>query len=104
MSQPISQMKARKHHVELDWVFIIALVDSDIYQYLNNLDYKMTATHTAILRKCNSHENQDEHSMKVSYYRCSSKHCIQSKSDQCDVRMVIKRCEQNLLNHIYKVI
>ena len=42
-----------------------------------------------------THDNVDDHKMKVTYIRCSSALCIQEPSDKCTLRGVIKRCYQN---------
>jgi hypothetical protein len=92
-----------KHHIELDWVFVNSLPDGNLHQYHRQGEYKLITTHTSIIRRCNVHENSDDHSMKVSYHRCASKYCIEGKNETCPVRKVVKRCEFDKLNYIYQV-
>ena len=93
-----------KHPLSLDWVYITELPDSQLFQHLKGSEYKMNLTSSGQIRYCNAHQNLDDHKMKVAYYQCSSKFCIQRPEDKCPVRRLIKRCEQTQLNYIYVVL
>lgn len=91
-----------KHRLEADWIFVICLDNQECFEFLKRGDYKMTASHNNITRKCNIHQ-LDDHKMLVAYYRCTSKHCIQTEGDTCPHRNMVKKCQLEQKNYIYKV-
>jgi hypothetical protein len=94
----------RKNPMEADWILLYTLDDDQLFIRMKRSEYKMTATHNGIIRKCTAHRNLDEHKMKVAYYRCSSKNCVREKVDICPYRSLVKYCEIDKLNYVYKVV
>lgn len=93
----------RKNPMERDWILVHTLDDDQLFIHMKRSQYKMTASHNDIVRKCTVHSNIDAHKMKVAYYRCSSKNCIREKADICPYRCVVKKCEIDKLNYVYRV-
>jgi hypothetical protein len=93
---------AKKHRLELDWILIMSTDKDQSFKYLKLSDYKMTCSHSAV-RRCNVHPNTDLHKMSVSYYRCTSRHCVQGEEDKCEFRNCVKQCHKEQMYHIYKV-
>jgi hypothetical protein len=102
---PSSQtsQKTKIHQYQYDWIFIFTADDDRVFYMMSREKYKMTCTHNGIQWKCNLHTNNDEHKMAISYYRCSSKNCIQNASDQCQFRQCVRKCNRDGVNYVYRV-
>ena len=98
-----SSFERKKNPFEADWTLIYTFDENQLFIHMKRSEYKMTATHNNITRKCTAHRNIDDHTMKVAYYRCTSKNCVQEKDELCPYKSMVKKCEIDQLNYVYRV-
>ena len=95
---------AKKTIRKNEWILVSdtdALDDVSLNTYIRN-NIKTIISHS-FTRKCNVHENLDDHKMNVRYYRCSSSKCQQVPGDVCLFQYQARYCLLKNLWYIYKL-
>ena len=94
----------KKHRMELGWILTNATDRDQSFKQLQNGFYKMSVTHMGAERRCTVHANKNDHKMYVSYYSCTSKHCIRdSNVDKCEYKNHVRHCQDDQQHYIYQV-
>ena len=88
-SQLATTFNRKKNHLGLEWLFLVSEDEDECFYLMSRSQYKMTGTHNGYIWRCSVHANVDDYKMEISYYKCSSKYCIQGKDDRNGV-MVMK--------------
>lgn len=99
-----SQVGQKKNPSELDWIHMLTVDEDECFYMMSRGQYKMTCTHNGYIWNCTVHTNSDSHKMEVSYFRCSSKNCIQNPDDKCPFRHSVRKCLKENLYYIFMVI
>lgn len=88
----------RKSPIELDWILVQTMEDTEAYEYFAQSDYKMRATHTNIERICNVHDIRCLHMSQHNIEFQTNKKAVLSKWKAAGLTDFSKYFQEQWLN------